>query len=78
MGAIRRMDHTGDTLVATWDPADTSTHDQARDAFMRLASDPQVLLTRADDGTGNTGVLAGKEWDVETELYLAFRRPVGG
>ena len=78
MGMIKRPDHTGDSTLAIWDPADTVSVEKAREIFDALIADPSVgLLAQVEDATKN---IARKvtTFDPAAEQILVWQQSAGG
>ncbi len=75
-GVIRKIDTSGDTVLAEWDTTDEASVARAEDVFNGEARNGG-LLSRCDAGTD----LRGEKitvFDPEAAEILAFGRPVGG
>lgn len=77
MGMIKKLDHSGDSALAVWDPADEISTEEARVIFDRLVADPMVVLSQCDEGTEFTGTKV-KKFNPAAEQIFVFGRPVGG
>lgn len=74
-GIIRRVDSSGDSVIAEWDTKDAASVDHAREVF-----DVEValgLMSRCDAGTNLSGEKI-TSFDPEAGEILAFGRVVGG
>ena len=71
MGMIKKLDHSGDSALAVWDPADEISVQEARVMFDRLVADPMVVLSRCDDATQNTATKI-REFDPEAEQIIGW------
>lgn len=74
-GTIRKMDATGDTLVAEWDLTEDSIAETDR-VFSELV-EQGMLLVRCDDETGNRGEKI-RTFDPLAVGILAVPQFVGG
>jgi len=75
-GTIRKVDSSGDTILAQWDTTDPDSVAAAEAAFKAEAAKGGVL-SRCDEGTHLTGEQI-REFDPDAGEILAFGRPVGG
>ncbi len=74
-GTIRRLDSTGDTLLAEWDTTSDASVEAARQVFDAEAK--LGLMCRCDPGTNLSGEQI-TSFDPEAGDVLAFGRVVGG
>jgi len=75
-GKIRRLDSTGDTLLAEWDVSDTLSTKRANEIFNALVASG-TLLSRCDEGTDLTGEQI-PEFDPQAKDIIAFGPIQGG
>lgn len=78
MGMIKRLnDKDGDTALATWDPADTISVEEARKVFDALVADPRVGLAQIEDATKNISRKV-TTFDPAMEQIIVWNQVVGG
>ena len=77
MGMIKRLNDSGDTALATWDPADTISTEEARKVFDALVADPRVGLAQIEDATGNISRKV-KVFDPQAEQIIVWNQVFGG
>ncbi len=75
-GVIRKIDSSGDTVLAEWDTTDKASVEHAERVFNEEARN-KGLMSRCDAGTDLRGEKI-TEFDPEAAEILAFGRPVGG
>lgn len=75
-GTIRKLDSTGDTILAEWDLTEMSLAEADR-KFDELVASGAFLLSRCDEGTGNTGQQV-KKFDPLADEIHAYPRFAGG
>ena len=71
------MSSSGDTVVATWDPALAAEVDGAFAEFSRLIRDG-YLMYKPDGGADSATGEKLAAFDPAAELIIAVRQPVGG
>lgn len=84
MGMIKRLDHTGDSVITAWAPAPEGTDpakivsvDEAREIFDALVADPTVGLGQIEDATHNIARKVSK-FDPEAKQIIVWRQFAGG
>lgn len=77
MGMIKHLNNNGDTALATWDPADTTSTEEARKVFDALVADPTVGLAQVEDATNNISVKV-TEFDPQAEQIIVWNQFAGG
>lgn len=75
-GRIRKLDSTGDTLLAEWDATDEISTKRANEIFNALVASG-ALLSRCDEGTDLTGTQI-PEFDPQARDIIAFGPIQGG
>lgn len=75
-GTIRKLDSTGDTVLAEWDLTEMSLAEADR-IFNELVASGAFILSRCDEGTGNTGQQI-KVLDPLADEIHAYPRFAGG
>jgi hypothetical protein len=75
-GIIRRVDSSGDTVLAEWETTDKASVKHAEEVFDAEAAKHGVM-SRCDEGTDLTGEKITR-FDPEAREILSFGRPVGG
>ena len=77
MGMIKHLNDHGDSALATWDPADTISVEEARKVFNTLVADPKVGLGQIEDATQNIAVKV-TEFDPQAEQIIVWNQFAGG
>ena len=70
---IRRMDHTGDTIIATYDPVDECSVSVAEEELNKFWSD---CIDKFGPERGSAAALFGKLSDSEEFLLIDRKQPV--
>lgn len=77
MGMIKHLNDSGDSALATWDPADTASVEEARKVFDALVADPAVGLAQVEDATNNISRKVTK-FDPQAEQIIVWNQFAGG
>ena len=77
MGMIKHLTNDGDSALATWDPADTISTEEARKVFDSLVADPHVGLAQVEDATRNISRKV-TVFDPQAEQIIVWNQFAGG
>ena len=77
MGMIKHLNNDGDSALATWDPADTISVEEARKVFDSLVADPRMGLGQVEDATRNISRKV-TVFDPQAEQIIVWNQFVGG